>query len=76
VSATYLGHISIKTRILGVVEGVADAGRGGEFLELQEPPGGTQFVARRYTRTVGSRRSDALWCLETNQGLENYKFWS
>ena len=56
-----MGRIAIKTRILRVVEGVADAGRGGEFLEQRELLGGTQLAARRHT-------SDA-WCSDSQKML-------
>ena len=63
-SAAYLGRIAIKTRILRVVEGVADVGRGGEFLEQREPLGGTQLAARRHT-------SDA-WCSDSQKCYFSY----
>ena len=60
-SAAFLGRISIKTRILRVVEGVADVGRGGEFLEQQESSSGTQLAARRHTSDV--------WCSDSRKTL-------
>jgi len=47
--------------MVGMVEVRRRKGRVAGFLELQEPPGGTELAARRHTR--------GAWCVDSRKTL-------